>query len=287
MRVERGVEVIAADGARILVDHHLPPGGDRTRQGVASGCVVWIRTPYRRKGIASIARWFAKAGAHVVVEAVRGTDGSEGTFDATTFAPRDALDVAAWMRTQPWFGGTIVTWGLSGIGYASWALAELDIPEWRLALLQDAQSELQDAVVYPGGAFAAKTMLGYLHTLEWQARHPRASFLRGVLAEIRGARQATKVLAELPLATADQRLVGRRVDHFQDWLTHENDDDYWKRFDLRRHAAGMPAMVHLATGWYDIRLAAARLPTHDLAPSARRPAAYRASPRITSGPLPL
>jgi putative CocE/NonD family hydrolase len=70
-----------------------------------------------------------------------------------------------------------------------------------------------------------------------------------------GVRRVKKVLAGLPLGTADQRLVGHRVDYFQEWLAHEHDDEFWKRLDLRRNAAGMPSLVHLASGWYDVCLA--------------------------------
>jgi len=215
---------------------------------------VWIRTPYGRKHIGPIAKRFAKRGAHVIVEAVRGTDGSGGSFDGSTFEPEDGLAVAAWLRAQPWFPGVIVTWGLSALGYACWALAGADIPEWRLAILQDAQSELRDAVVYPGGAFAAKTVLGYLHSIEWQVVHPRASPPRTMLAEVRAARRARRVLTSLPLGSADQRLTGHRVDYFQDWLAAERDDACWKQRDLRGNAAAMAERVHLASGWYDVCL---------------------------------
>lgn len=76
-----------------------------------------------------------------------------------------------------------------------------------------------------------------------------------MLASVRGARRTKKTLAELPLGTADQRLLGHRVEYFQQWLTHEHDDDYWQRLNLRGHAAGMPDQAHLATGWHDICLA--------------------------------
>jgi putative CocE/NonD family hydrolase len=235
-RVERSLRVGAAD---VLVDHYHPRGDDL-------GVVAWIRTPYGRKGIASIALRFARAGAHVLVEEVRG--------DSMTFAPEDAAAVLAWLRIQPWFPGAIVTWGHSAIGYASWALAGMEIPEWRLAILQDVESELADAIIYPGGAFAGAVTLSYVHSVEWLSRHPRASLPRSLLASVRGARRARRVLAQLPLGTPDQRLVGHRVDYFQDWLVHQRDEEYWRRLNLRRNAAGMPGLVHLASGWYDVCL---------------------------------
>lgn len=252
--MERDVTIAAADGARLLLDHHLP-AAKGAAPGPGTGVVVWIRTPYGRKGIASIAKRFARTGAHVIVEAMRGTDGSGGEFDPFSVTPDDAAAVLGWLRGRPWFGGVIATWGLSAIGYASWALTELDVPEWRLAILQDAPSELRDGLVYPGGIFAGKVMLGFLGGIEWQRRHWRAALPRIMLASVRAARRTSKVLAQLPLGTADQRLVGHRVDYFQDWLAHDHDDQYWKHTDQRRNAANMPTRVHLATGWYDVCLA--------------------------------
>lgn len=248
MRVDRNLPVVAADGTTLLVDHLHP-------SGKASGVVVWIRTPYGRRQITSMAKRFARRGADVLIEATRGTDGSGGTFDGMSYEPDDVTAVLGWLRAQPWFGGAIVTWGLSAIGRASWFLTRTEIPEWRLAILQDAPSEMRDGLVMPGGVFAGAVMLGYVHTVEWQADHPRASALRGMAASMRGARRAKRVLADLPLGTADQRLVGRPVGYFQEWLDHEHDDGYWKRLDLRSDASGMPDLVHLATGWHDFCLA--------------------------------
>lgn len=254
-RVERDIAVTAADGTILLVDHHRPTPQPGVPADAVGTVVVWIRTPYGRKGLASFVKRFAKRGAHVLVEAIRGTDGSGGVLDGVTFNPADGADVAAWLRAQPWFPGVIVTWGGSAIGYASWALAATNIPEWRLAVLQDAQSELRDGVIYPGGVFAGATMLGVVENIDWQTRHPGASMPRTILAAVRGARRTKKTLARLPLGTADQRLLGHPVDYFQEWLARERDDHYWQPLNLRRHVAGMPEQVHLASGWYDICLA--------------------------------
>jgi uncharacterized protein len=248
MRGQRGIEVTALDGARLLVDHHRP-------RGEASGVVVWMRTPYGRKGVASIARRFARSGAHVIVEAMRGSDGSDGAFDPFDVRSRDATAVLNWLRCQPWFDGVIATWGVSALGYLSWALTEVDVPEWRLAILQDAPSELREDLIYPGGIFAGKVVLGFLGSIEWQRRHWNASLPRTMLASVKTARRVPRALSEPPLGRADERLVGHCVDYFQHWLEHEHDDAYWHRLDRRQQAVAMPMLVHLATGWYDVLLA--------------------------------
>jgi uncharacterized protein len=105
MRVDRNEAVTAQDGVVLRVDHHHPAAPEVR-------LVVWIRTPYGRKQIGSIAKRFAKRGAHVIVEAIRGTDGSGGSFDGSTFEPTDGLAVASWLRAQPWFPGLIAAWEL-------------------------------------------------------------------------------------------------------------------------------------------------------------------------------
>ncbi len=136
-----------------------------------------------------------------------------------------------------------------------WALAAADIPEWRLAISQDGESEIRDSVLYPGDVFAGAVALGYVHSITWLACHPRASLLRMMLAAIRGARRTKKILGTLPVGTADERLLGQRVEFFQEWLIREHDHEFWQRLNLRRHAAAMPSQIHLSTGWYDICLA--------------------------------
>lgn len=249
--VEAGIPVTARDGTVLLVDHHLPRV--RRAPGEPARVVVWIRTPYGRRGMRSIAKRFSRRGAHVLVESLRGTDGSGGTFDGIRFDPTDGADVAAWLREQTWFPGTIVSWGHSGIGYASWALAGAAVPEWTFAILHDTQSDAR-SVVFPGGVFAA-VMLSFVHAVEWLAQHPNASPARSLFAEFRAARRVRKVLAELPLGAADERLIGHRAEYFQQWLDHEVDEAYWQRLDLRPNVVRMPDQVHLTTGWYDTGLA--------------------------------
>ncbi|MGH3839289.1 MAG: CocE/NonD family hydrolase, partial [Pseudonocardiaceae bacterium] len=147
---------------------------------------------------------------------------------------------------------TIVTWGVSFLGTAQWALASTEVPEWRLAIVHDAQAEAR-ATVFPGGVFAG-VMLGLVHIMDWLAKHPNGSTARMLLASIRAARRANKVLSTLPLGTADERLVGHRAEFFQQWLAHEHDDDYWERLNLRSNAPRLPEQVHFTTGWYDTGL---------------------------------
>ena len=103
--VARDLVVTAADGTRLLVDHYPPRPASDVPADAVGGTVVWIRTAYGRRGMASFVKRFVRRGAHVLVEALRGTDGSGGAFDGITLDPTDGRDVAVWLRTQEWFPG--------------------------------------------------------------------------------------------------------------------------------------------------------------------------------------
>jgi putative CocE/NonD family hydrolase len=62
--------------------------------------------------------------------------------------------------------------------------------------------------------------------------------------------------ATLPLSQADERILGRRVDFYQDWLTHEQPGDpWWDVVDFRSERDQAPPATFLG-GWYDIFLPA-------------------------------
>jgi hypothetical protein len=48
----------------------------------------------------------------------------------------------------------LATWGASHLCFAQWELAARDLPEWKIAVIQDAPSEFAHQFMYPGGGFA-------------------------------------------------------------------------------------------------------------------------------------
>ena len=68
-------------------------------------------------------RWMlAERGLQVVIQSVRGTFGSSGTFNP--FDERaDGLATLRWLRRQPWHAGPIGMTGESYLGLTQWAVA--------------------------------------------------------------------------------------------------------------------------------------------------------------------
>jgi predicted acyl esterase len=247
VRVERDVVIPAADGVRLLADRFFPVGVQRAP-------LVLLRSPYGRgAALDRMPQLLAERGYQVLYQSLRGTDGSGGAFNGFTIHPADADGTLSWLRDQPWFGGELATWGASYLGFAQWELAAREIPEWRIAVIQDAPSEFAHQFMYPGGGFALGNALGWVQLVNRMFRADGA-----VIPQLLGAFTASRTLREaartLPVADTDLALTGHRVPWFQEWITHGPDDPYWRATDHRANVERMPPVVHLQGGWYDFFL---------------------------------
>ena len=247
VRVQRDLVIPAADGVRLLANRYYPADLQRPP-------LVLLRSPYGRgAALDRMPQLLAERGYQVLYQSLRGTSGSEGQFDGFVVDPADGDGTLSWLRKQPWFGGVLATWGASYLGYAQWELAARDIPEWRIALIQDAPSEFARGFMYPGGAFALGNALSWVQIVHTMFRS-RGSMTRQLLAGFGRTRTFRRAVAALPVAAADVSLTGHRVPWFQEWITHGPDDPYWKDTDHRSNVERMPPVVHLQGGWYDFFL---------------------------------
>jgi putative CocE/NonD family hydrolase len=129
-RVHRRLAVPMRDGVQLRADHYEP----LTDQPLGT---ILVRCPYGRGFPFSFiyAQVYAARGYHVVLQSVRGTFGSGGTFVPMVHEADDAADTVVWLREQPWFTGTFGTIGLSYLGYAQWALLSDPPPELAAAVI--------------------------------------------------------------------------------------------------------------------------------------------------------
>lgn len=106
------------DGARLLTEVTAPDDGERHP-------VLLIRTPYGR----AFLRWIhdpisiAREGWAVVLQDVRGRNGSDGDFDAMFQEAADGKAAVDWCASQPWSDGTVAMAGGSYQGFTQWAAA--------------------------------------------------------------------------------------------------------------------------------------------------------------------
>ncbi|MFD9947439.1 CocE/NonD family hydrolase [Nonomuraea sp. NPDC059023] len=245
VRMRRNVEIPAADGVRLLATHYYPAG---QRQPP----LVLLRSPYGRgNALDGLPKLLAERGYQVLYQSLRGTAGSGGRFDGFVIDPADGDGTLSWLRAQPWFGDTLATWGASYLGFAQWELAARDIPEWKIALVQDAPSSFAEGFMYPGGAFATGSALGWVQLVD---RMFSSGIARQMLSMVGAERRLSRATLALPLPEADRALTGHAVTWFREWVRHGPGDPYWASTDHRANTARMPPVVHLQGGWYDFFL---------------------------------
>ncbi|MDP4510556.1 CocE/NonD family hydrolase [Nonomuraea turcica] len=248
VRIRRNVEIPAADGVRLLATHYYPADLDRPP-------LVLLRSPYGRgNALDQLPKLLAERGYQVLYQSLRGTAGSGGRFDGFTIDPADADGTLTRLRAQPWFGGSLATWGASYLGLVQWELAARHIPEWKIALIQDAPSAFAEHFMYPGGAFALGNALGWVQLVDTMFSG-NFSVPRQLLATFTAGRKLRHATLTLPLEQADRTLTGHRVSWFEEWISNGPDQAYWARMDHRANTERMPPRVHLQGGWYDFFLA--------------------------------
>ncbi|HEX8976981.1 MAG TPA: CocE/NonD family hydrolase [Solirubrobacteraceae bacterium] len=244
VRREADLPVRMDDGEILLADRWVA----RARAAEAQPTVL-VRSPYGRHSFVGLmfGRLLAERGLQVVVQSVRGTFGSGGSF--SPFDERaDGLATLRWLREQPWHRDRIGMMGPSYLGLVQWALAADAGPDLAALAIQVSASQFYDQT-YAGGGIALENAASWMTVLAVQERR------FGPLAIDRAVRRLPPVMAELPLTDLDVRATGREVDWFREaFASPGREDEYWS---VRNYSAEVPrvtAPVQMVGGWYDILL---------------------------------
>ncbi|QXJ26346.1 CocE/NonD family hydrolase [Actinomadura graeca] len=264
--VEKDLEVPAADGVTLLADRYAPADVERAP-------TVLVRSPYGRRGPFGLmcGQAFASQGFQAVVQSVRGGFGSGGVFEALD-EREDGLATIAWLKDQPWFGGTFAMHGPSYLGYVQWAVAAEAGPELKALSMQVTASTFRDAVNV-GGAFALESALIWVD-LTARMKHSLSGITTGIMSPRRARRAA---LSGRPLAELDRLATGAQQRFFQELLVNGPDTPFWDKRDFSPTVAQVRAPVNMTGGWYDIFL-----PWQLKDYAALRAAGHR--PHLTIGP---
>lgn len=246
--VERGLRIPMPDSVELVTDRYLPrdPGRFPT---------ILVRTPYSRKASGSfVSHRMAERGYNVLVQDVRGRFDSEGEFEVFAGEDADGQATIEWISDQPWFDGSLGLWGMSYLAYVQWAAAP-GAPSFLKAIMPQIGGSRAYSIVYPDGAFNLDLALPYSILLEEQNTNPGASFLKGLLLQLRIRRRLRRGFLHLPVGEADAEVSGRTKTSYRDWLAHpEAGDAYWRDRDHSGRVQEVEAPAHLFSGWYDFFL---------------------------------
>jgi uncharacterized protein len=218
---------------------------------------------------------FASRGYPVLLQSSRGTAGSGGEFRPQIDEQRDGIDTLRWERQQPWFTGRLATVGGNYLGYTQWAVAGRLAKEepQTAAEAMPLSVTMPDfgAITWDHGVFSLRNALGWSRMMSIIEK-PTA-----ILTMIGPDRKLERAFDVVPFAAGDSAVVRRPIPWYQDWLVHEDLDDYRTQQSHTATVADVTAAVIMTTGWYDIFLPW-QIHTYEILAEAGRP------PLLTIGP---
>ncbi|MCV7261318.1 CocE/NonD family hydrolase [Mycobacterium shimoidei] len=239
------VHIPMRDGVELLADHYAP---DTEPVGT-----LLVRGPYGRGFPFSLifGALYAARGYHVVVQSVRGTFGSAGTFVPMVHEVDDGADTVAWLRRQPWFTGRFAMIGLSYLGFTQWAILQDPPPELAAAVITVGPHDLS-ASSWGTGSFTLNDFLGWSYLV---ARQEEPGRIRAGLRQLRAQRNVIRAAGELPLGAAGRALLGDGAPWYESWLEHpDRADPFWERLRCRDALDRVQVPVLLIGGWQDLFL---------------------------------
>jgi putative CocE/NonD family hydrolase len=241
----RRVMIPMRDGVELVADHYVPAG-----EPVGT---LLLRGPYGRRFPFSLlyGALYAARGYHVLMQSVRGTFGSGGTFTPLSHEAADGADTVAWLRQQPWFTGRFATIGISYLGFTQWALLQDPPPELAAAVITAGPHDFSESA-WGTGSFTVNDFLGWSHLVVHQEDPGR---IRAGIRQLRAQKNVIRAAGELPLGPAGRELLGTGAPWWESWLDHPDaNPPFWEgmRFGTALDRVQVPVL--LIGGWQDIFL---------------------------------
>ena len=109
-------------------------------------------------------------------------------------------------------------------------------------------------MTYSGHSFALENALTWTKTMSMLTRKRRFATLRLLLSSLLGSMKITEEQwMTLPLGSMDEKVIGTRVQFWQDWLEHSSAaDPWWASMSFRNSAGRIRRPISMVAGWFDI-----------------------------------
>jgi len=234
IRLLRDVKVPMRDGVKLSVNVFLPDTEGRFP-------VIFQRMPYGASG-RDPGEFYAQRGYALVIQDCRGRHDSEGEFYPFRDDTPDGLDSLDWICAQPWSNGRVGMFGPSYLGGVQWAVATKRHPALQAIVPNVIPIDFWKSGYWRNGAFSLA--LNALWTcLEITSRTSDLGLIPSY--------DLDKFFRHLPLRTLDS-YAGRPCEFWQDFLSHSQYDDYWRRMSFAHdHFDEIATPAFVMCGWYD------------------------------------
>jgi putative CocE/NonD family hydrolase len=269
VRIDHGVRAKMRDGVQLVADVYRPDADGRFP-------VLLQRTPYDRRGGADQAEDLARAGYVVVLQDTRGRFESEGEFYPFRNEGADGFDSVAWVAALPYSNGHVGMFGGSYVGATQMLAAAAKPPQLEAIFPFVTASEYYEGWTYQGGA------LMRWFASSWASGLTVDTLRRKAAQKLRPAEWVRKEPIEA-YTLFEAPTPAEVAPYFEDWVTHESDDEYWKSIRVSDHYGEMKVKALHAGGWHDIFSTGSirnYLGLHEKAPTPEA----RAGQRLLMGP---
>lgn len=269
VEVQTGVQAKMRDGVHLAADIYRPKVSGKFP-------VLLQRTPYDRKNGNSMGVALASHGYLVVIQDTRGRYDSEGKFYPFRFEGQDGYDTVEWVSALENSNGQVGMFGGSYVGATQMLASMAKPPHLQAIFPYVTASEYYDGWTYQSGAL-----------MRWFASTWASGLSIDTLSRETAMRSKPKQwLDQMPAAKfplLDPAPVAELASYYQDWVDHESDDDYWRKWKISDHYGEMTVKGLHAGGWHDIFLKGSIRNYTGLRDGAANPKA-RSGQRLMVGP---
>ncbi|HKQ72833.1 MAG TPA: CocE/NonD family hydrolase [Blastocatellia bacterium] len=237
--VQTGVRVKMRDGVSLVADIYRPKAPGKFP-------VLLTRTPYNRRDF-NTGMYLASRGYVAILQDTRGRFDSEGEFYPFKHEINDGYDTVEWAAALEYSNGDVGMFGGSYVG-ATQMLASVSKPPHLKAIFPYiTASEYYDGWTYQSGAL-----------MQWFASSWTSGLSEDTLRKKTSSQQRPKDWVQ-QLPVENYRLINTPTPqeiapYFRDWVEHERDDEYWRRWKISDHYGQINVKALHAGGWHDIFL---------------------------------
>jgi putative CocE/NonD family hydrolase len=238
--VDNNVQIKMRDGVALQADIYKP-----TCEGQFP--VLLERTPYDRKGDATMAAELARHGYVVVLQDTRGRYGSAGDFYPFRDESNDGFDTVEWVAKLSNSNGKVGMFGGSYVG-ATQMLAAIAVPPHLVSVFPYVTgSDYYDGWTYQSGVLMQWFTSSWTSILTVDTLRRKADQALRPKEWVQTLPVENYALLNLPATTT-------LAPYFRDWIEHERSDAYWKRWRISDHYRDMKVLGLHGAGWHDLFL---------------------------------
>jgi putative CocE/NonD family hydrolase len=239
-RGDRTASVPMRDGVRLATDLYFPAGSGEPWP------VILVRTPYKKERYAEYSSMFTTHGYVVAVQDVRGRFGSEGQWVPFVHEGPDGFDAVEWLAAQKWSTGKVGMVGSSYDGFVQFAAAVEKPPHLVTIVPNLALADMFTHFPYQYGVF-------WLQSLIWAdiVESEATADMSGQALEAIRDKDWLTLLDHLPVVDLDEKVLGREIGYYREWIEHSTKDSYWAQGSSLEKIRALDLPVFLQSGWFD------------------------------------